>query len=320
MTWKTGDNVSLPIYLESNAGAAQTYANQAAFLAASWTLTWYQAGVALGTQPTYTVTPLGSTGIHWFNFNLPAGVDSIIVGNPTGFRSDPAAIVLTTPTSDTDAIVSVLNTASGTPINNGIQTSYSFSVAEGDSFIKTLTVPAAALTDFGITDLTGTWTTTAAGRDPTDSTTGSPAFVMTVAILSGAARTITMGWGSTFPAGAAMSAGDILNGSKAWLYDVQLKTTVSNTITACVAGASGTFTMAGDVRKLFDVASAFTVTGSASNNGSYTVASVALVAGSTVVTITGSVPSGTAGGSVNVVLVITPIAGTITVVRQEDRT
>lgn len=319
MTWKTGDNVSLPIYLESNAGAAQTYANQAAFAAASWTLTWYQAGAALGSQPTYTVTPLGSTGIHWFNFNLPAGVDSMVIGNPTGFRSDPAAIVLTTPTSDTDAIVSVLNTATGTPINNGIQTSYSFSVAEGDSFIKALTVPAAALTDFGLTDLSGTWTTTAAGRDPADTTTGAPAFVMTVAIVNAAARTITMGWGSTFPSGAALTTSDILNGSKAWLYDVQLKTTVSNTITACVSGASGTFTMAGDVRKLFDIGGAFTVTGSVGNNGSYVVTGITLTGGNTVITVA-NVPSGTAGGSINVVLVITPIAGTITVVRQEDRT
>jgi hypothetical protein len=320
MTFKTGDAVSLPIYLESNAGAAQTYANQAAFIAATWTLTWYQAGVALASQPTYTVTPLGSTGIHFIGFTLPYGVDTIVVGAPSGFRSDPAAMVIVTPTGDTDSILSALATASGTPINNGAQTTYAFFVPEGDSFIKALTVPASALTDFGLSDFsTGTWIVTAAGRDPGDTTTNPPAFVMTGAIVSAAARTVTIGWGSIFPTGAMLTASDIANGSKTWKFDAQFRTTLVNAITAVTSGANGTFRMAGDVRKLFDVGGTFTVSGSTGNDATYTVTAIALVSGNTILTVA-NVPSGVADGSVNAILTISPISGTITVTAQVDRT
>ena len=57
-------------------------------------------------------------------------------------------------------------------------------------------------------------------------------------------------------------------------------------LTAVAAGAGGTFTFAGDHRSLFPAGAAFRITGqTAANAGAWTVGSVALVAGATVITV-----------------------------------
>jgi len=66
-------------------------------------------------------------------------------------------------------------------------------------------------------------------------------------------------------------------------------------ITAVVTGASGSFTVVGDVTNYFQPGIAFTVATNsfAAANGNYTVASRSFVAGSTTIVVTGTVPVGT---------------------------
>ena len=104
MTWKAGDTVALVAYLESASGVPQVYASYAAFVAAGWSLTFYSAAVALSSQPTITLAPISTGGIHSLSFILPSGVDSLIFNPPSGMRSDPAFQVLIVPSQDTDSL------------------------------------------------------------------------------------------------------------------------------------------------------------------------------------------------------------------------
>jgi hypothetical protein len=107
--------------------------------------------------------------------------------------------------------------------------------------------------------------------------------------------------------------------TKEFLYDVQVTVPRNNTITAVSTG-SKTFTMSGDQRRWFNVGGTITVTGSTGNDGTYTVTVINYTGGNTVLTVTETVPSAVADGSVRVTFKITVIKGTLTVSRQEDRT
>ena len=110
------------------------------------------------------------------------------------------------------------------------------------------------------------------------------------------------------------------SGSKAFNYDVQLRTTKLFAITAVATGTGGSFTIAGDQRKFFRVGDALTITGSTNNNAqTKTIAGLAFTGGNTVITITETVGA-VADGSINRDLTITGARGRLTVRRQEDRT
>jgi len=70
-------------------------------------------------------------------------------------------------------------------------------------------------------------------------------------------------------------------------------------ITAVNTGTE-TFTIAGDSRAVFPATTTFTVTNSTGNNGTWTVSSVALTGGNTVITVTGNITNATADGIINV--------------------
>jgi len=69
-------------------------------------------------------------------------------------------------------------------------------------------------------------------------------------------------------------------------------------ILAVVSGASGTFTVDADYTSLFVSGVVFKVANSSGNDGSYTVASSTLTSRQTVITVTGTIPSGTVNGFV----------------------
>ena len=70
-------------------------------------------------------------------------------------------------------------------------------------------------------------------------------------------------------------------------------------ITAATLGAGGTFTVPSNATSRLPAGTTFKVTGSPSNDGTYTVASVAYTAPNTVITVTGNVPAATAGGGIS---------------------
>lgn len=67
-------------------------------------------------------------------------------------------------------------------------------------------------------------------------------------------------------------------------------------IIAVSSGAGGSFTIAGDYTSILIVGTLFNVTGSTGNDGTYTIAGLALVGSDTVVTVAETVPDSTADG------------------------
>ncbi len=73
-------------------------------------------------------------------------------------------------------------------------------------------------------------------------------------------------------------------------------------IVAATAGLNGTFSVTGDVHAIFVTGFNFNVDNSPGNNGPYVVASPSVFGGvNTVITVTGTVPNGVAGGVVSYV-------------------
>lgn len=318
---KAGEPGSFAAYL-FNGATALSYADAAAFSADGWTLK-YLLGGAVAVLGTFTCAAIaGDPGLHAFTFTHQAGEETITIVPPSSVHfSSPRIFAGEAETFDIDGIASLLTSSSGTPVSSAraIQTDYE--ITEGDSFLREITVPAAALADFGFSDLTGTWIAAASVRLPSDTSNTQPppgGAAITCVIKDAAARIISISW-PAYPAAMALSAADISSGSKAFNYDAQLRTTKLFAITAVSTGAGGTFTIAGDQRRFLRVGDALTITGSTNNNAqTKTISALALVGGNTVVTITETVGA-VADGSINVAITITGARGRITVKRQEDR-
>lgn len=141
MTWKASDPVSLPIYLYNAYGQALTYANAAAFTAAGWSASWLQAGAALASQPTYTITTdpttAGSDGKHFIAFNLPQGVTTLEIVPPTGsnFWSPQSIQSLVVCANDEDSLAAGFARGGATVSASGGTSSLPDQyVTEGDGF------------------------------------------------------------------------------------------------------------------------------------------------------------------------------------------
>lgn len=319
---KYGDPFEQALFLESDAGVAASYANAAAFTAAGWALSWEgMDGVAIASQPGYTIAVDGASGRHKLLFTLPSVPSNLKITWPSGFRSDPAEIPLIFATADEDTVVNLITAAIGAPVAQDRVTQYDWETTENDSFAKEMTIPAAAITDWGYTDLTAAgWTVTAAARADGDTGTAAPLFVMTAAITDTALRKIRVSY-NPFPTAAALTATELASGSKRVNYDAQLSIPVSWTLASATAGVNGTLTIAGDQRKYFsaNTGATFAISGGA-NAGTYTPTAIAYTGGNTVITAA-NVPSAVVTSSTVVAtLKITGIRGAITIKRQEDRT
>lgn len=316
-----GDFEYLPLYLYDAAGAPLAYANLTAATTAGWSFTWRdKTDTALASPPTLTLASTNATtGRHKLTFNLPT-VDAVLYITPPSalHRSVPADYVYSDTTNNPDDIVNLLTISVGTPLAASSISTYDITVAEGDSLSVGIAYPLTSLAAWGFTNLTdAAWTVTGAVRETTDDGTGTPV-PLQVQITDTVAGLLNIGWG-TFPTGLNLQPSDVLTGSRDRRYDVQAVRTDNYAITAAVAGAGGTLTIAGDLRKRFTTGATITVTGGA-NAGTWTVASIALISGNTRFTVTGTLPSSVAGGTIAATLRVTGIRGTLKVVRQEDRT
>lgn len=263
MVWKSGDTVDVPIYLETLAGAPATYANYAAFIAATWSITWYQGATALSSQPTYTVVPIGSTGVHAITFILPYGVTHFQVSAPATHRSDPFIVPLITGYADIDSVDSRIAPTIGTPVANSSLITYDFTSVEGDNFTpQEFTIPSGVLkfintsgviTSYSdLSDISAVaWTIAASARRIRNQIPANAVdFSYTAIISSKTLRKVAIGFYGTPPAaakvqnddGTADTAGTVL--STAYRYDIQLVPPVGSTYaSAKLTVVSGTHTI-----------------------------------------------------------------------------
>lgn len=241
--WKSGDSVSLPIRLVDATDTAQTYVNAAAFTGAGWALTWYKDGTALSSQPTYTITNIGS-GLHFITFTLSTGFDTIFVTRPAGYYSDPAYFAYCSDTYDWGSIASLLTTSVGSPINNSRSTTYDWQMIEGDAFQKDMIVPTAALSDFGYTDLSdiggNAWTIAAKGRLPTNNPPSAADFTFTATIIDKPGRKVRL---YLSPGTSPPSVDYTVGRSRVYNYDVQLTSPSGASPIAVITPIVGTLTV-----------------------------------------------------------------------------
>jgi len=263
MTWKQGDTVSLPVYIESGAGVPLVFANAAAFVAAGWAATWYNGATALVTQPTYTLSPIGSTGWHAIGFALPGvGVTHLRFIAPSSEVANPADYLLVSPIYDTDAInsnVTSLFTQNPVPVSVASVRTTTITSTEGRSFVESFTIDAALLRVLDTTsDVVYTWANLAdIGGNPwriyasaraTDAASQLPSnpvtFSYSAEITSKTNRTIAIGFTSSVPAGAVVSASDGTIPSKSFLFDVYLMPPTGSTYASYkIPVLSGTHTI-----------------------------------------------------------------------------
>jgi hypothetical protein len=252
VTWKAGDTVTLPVFFETDAGVAQSFANAAAFIGAGGNFTWYNAGVALASQPTWTLAPQGQAGSHALTFVLPAGVDIILPTYPAGIRSDPWAFLLVTPIADTDALNAIVAGFTSVPVAGASFSSFDLLSIEGDiGPVWEFQIPAASLVVFdptlgkySFTDLSDVggnpWRIAAQARGPWGAgqlPASAVAWTYTATITDKVNRKVAIGW-ATSPAGALVVNPD---GSpdtagtqpqSQYLFDIQLQPPVGSTYAA----------------------------------------------------------------------------------------
>lgn len=249
MTWKAGDTVGVPVYLESAAGGPQTYSSLAAFQTAGWTATFYQGATALASQPAVTLAPIGTTGTHTLTFLLPAGVDFILILPPTGFRSDPAMLTMIVPSQDTDSLASTIVAAVGGPATATAVTAFDFTIIEGDNFVpQEFTVPLASLRVLDttsniifqyadLTDITAVpWTAVSSARGAWNQLpANTPNFNFSTVFTDKVNRKVAIGFYNAVPAAAVVvnpdGTADTLatQVSTVYKYDIQLQPPAGST-------------------------------------------------------------------------------------------
>jgi hypothetical protein len=320
--YKAGDIVPFRVRLLNNAGAPQTYADKTAFLAAGYTVQYDIGGVLA--SPTWTFNVINSgQGEYDILLTVQEGNGYLTVIEPVGFESWPRTRPVSAEIYNLGSIVALVTSTNGTPINQDRTSVTDFTLVEGDSFLRTVVVPLASLEDWGFSDLTSTtWSLSAAARKRENRLQAQPDFIIAAYITDTVNRIVTLAL-NPFPTGAEIDAGDATKESQEYLYDLQLRNTLTYAITALNQGAK-TFTVAGDRRKLFSLntapATTIAITGSTGNNATYTVLGVAYTGGNTVITVSEAIPNATVDGSVNVTIRFTPNKGTVRSGRQEDRT
>lgn len=228
----TGETIPQALYLYLPSGSAATYATKAAMQAAGWDLTWYDnTGVALASQPTWTLPVAGVNGRHLIAFVMPANPWTCKVTLPTLiYASAPTEFTGEGNAYDIDTVGSLIATANGvslTPITIGA----AVTIYDGDSLIFDFAVSEAALTYIGAASLTAI---TVAGMVPgikLDSLNSDDpqSALLTPTITSDVSGTRTVrGTLATFP-----SALQVVDLSKATQATAQLRLTYSGK--TCIA-------------------------------------------------------------------------------------
>lgn len=319
--YKAGDVVPFRVRLLED-GEPATYANKTNFTAAGYDVIYDVGGVEVVATWDFVVIDAGE-GEHDILLTIQEGNGYLTVtsNEAAGKEAWPRTRPVSAEAYNLGSVIGLITSTNGTPINQDRASVTDITLIEGDSLVRNLVVPEAALNDWGFDDLTDPgWTLTAAARKRENRLAANPDFKLGAYITDAVNRIITLAL-NPFATGAEISASDANKESQEFLFDAQLANTLSFAITAVNTGTKQ-FTIAGDKRKLFSVnttpATSITVTGT--NAGTYTVTAVALSSGNTVVTVSEAISSATVDGNLSVGIKFTPNKGTIRTGRQEDRT
>lgn len=204
-----GETVIQTLYLYDAAGALVTYASKALMTGAGWDLTWYDnTGVALASQPTWSLPVAGASGRHQIAFVMPSGVWTCKV-------TLPAAANVSAPTEfgdegtpyDIDSVGAQIATANGvaiTPVTVGD----SATIYDGDSIKLLFSVSEAALAYIGAASLTAADSRVAEIKlDSLDSSVAATATLTTSIISDTSGNRVVQGLLASFPAGLAVPTG-----------------------------------------------------------------------------------------------------------------
>lgn len=151
----TGETYPQALYLQNQVGSPLAYATKAAMQAAGWDLTWYDAsGVALTSQPSWTLTAGDSLGRHVVGFVVPDAPFTVKVTRPsTAHVAAPQEFSGEGLTYDTDALAGLFLASAGVVTGSVTTTGDEFVLFDANSIRIDLSVLDAALTYIGATSL-----------------------------------------------------------------------------------------------------------------------------------------------------------------------
>lgn len=196
-----GDPTYRYLQLQTLFGVALSYADQAAFQAAGWDLTFLAAADLSALSPTWSIEPVGSDGLHrvsiaaeptdpWIaRITVPSSAYTpqlALTGLGMAYDEDSLAGLILAAVGDTGA--GVVGTAAAT---TGRLDDWS----EGDYYYRPgLVIPAWALDGIGATDLSDSVTLLAAIKDPfpTKQSADAEIAVLTATVTDVATRTIKL--------------------------------------------------------------------------------------------------------------------------------
>ncbi len=149
----TTDTIPQVLFLMDEAGVPLVYANKAAFTGAGWNLSWQDDdGVALASQPTYTLSAGEATGRHVVGFSPPIDAWTVKITKPSTYRSDPWEFSGEATVYSLDDIFGAFVSGSGEAITETTTTG-DVDIYDGNSIVIDLSVLEAALTAVGATSL-----------------------------------------------------------------------------------------------------------------------------------------------------------------------
>jgi len=226
---RSGSAFQFDIALYDAAGAGLSYANQAAFTGAGWSLTLIDMTTGTAVSPTisYTIAPVsGVTGRHTVALTLTTATWFVRVTPPSTshtFILLPSA-VWTGEQYDTDSLYARLNSIYGVVSQTSVPGVTLNDLVEGDSYSTTVTVPTSYLSRMGWTDLTGC-TLHGTIRRPADDGTGTAAATLSavtpfVTINGTDPTAFDITW-TTYPAGMVFTTPERTTGSVNFRVEVQ---------------------------------------------------------------------------------------------------
>jgi hypothetical protein len=183
----TGETNPQAIYLQTAAGAALIYATKAAFLAAGWNLTWYDASnTALASQPTWSLSAGDSEGRHVVTYAVPDGPCTVKVTLPNSFYlAAPKEFQCEGQTYDEDALAGLFLASAGIVTGSVTTTGDELVLIDGNSIRVDLTVLDVALTYIGATSLANCDTLVAEiKKTATDSSSAAEVTTLVEAIVT----------------------------------------------------------------------------------------------------------------------------------------
>lgn len=220
-----GDTAYLPVTLQTTAGVAAVYADKAALVAAGWTLTYFNNGVAVASPTWDLVIVASSAGRYQIALTLDndPGQGECFLTPPAGYTCSVETFPIDVETYDLDGLYAALLTSQGSPVAQALSTTDLGQVVEGDIFDSGELVASQATLEryFGQSDLTGLELTASAMESP-DGT----AVDIDVAIVDAANRLFKVSW-DTFPTDMEL---DTNQNSKVFRIEVRAATTGTGAI------------------------------------------------------------------------------------------